>query len=84
MAMDDISITFAKDHLEDLIVRARRGEDVRIVDPTLGAVRVIADTPTSRPKRVIGQWKELITVPARLLEPLSDDELRWLSGEESI
>ncbi len=81
--MDDISITFAKDHLEDLIARARRGEAVRIVDPTLGAVRVVADTTTSRPKRIIGQWKGMITVPARLMEPLSDTELRWLSGEES-
>jgi antitoxin (DNA-binding transcriptional repressor) of toxin-antitoxin stability system len=81
--MDDIPLTFARDHLEDLIARAQRGEVVRVVHPTLGSVRVIADPPALRRKRVPGLWKDLIQVPARLMEPLSDDEMRWLSGEDS-
>lgn len=81
--MEDISLTFAKAHLEDLMARAARGETVRIVDPVHGAVRVVPDTPSRRPKRVIGQWTGKYAVPSRLLEPMSDAELRWLSGEES-
>jgi prevent-host-death family protein len=81
--MDDISIDFAKAHLEDLVARARRGESVRIVAPGLGAVRVVSDGPAVRPKRVFGQWKDKMVVPARLMEPLTEDELRWLSGEDS-
>ena len=82
--MDEtLSVSEAKEQLEDVVARAARGEVVRIVHPQLGAVRVVAETMPKRPKRVIGQWKGLIEVPARLLEPLSDDELHWLSGEES-
>lgn len=81
--MDDISIDFAKAHLEGLIARAQRGETVRIVDPELGAVRVVSDGPATRPKRVFGQWKDKMVAPARLMEPLTEEELRWLSGEDS-
>jgi Arc/MetJ-type ribon-helix-helix transcriptional regulator len=30
-----------------------------------------------------GRWKGRLTVPERLLEPLTDEELVWLSGERS-
>ena len=36
--MEDIEIAQAKEHLEELIERARRGEDVAITDPKLGRV----------------------------------------------
>ena len=43
--MEDVSLSHAKDHLEELIERARRGEDVRITDPKLGTVRLTPVKP---------------------------------------
>ncbi len=39
--MDDVNLAEAKDHLEDLMARAARGEDVRITDPKLGTVKLL-------------------------------------------
>ena len=47
--MEDISLAHAKEHLEELIVRARQGEDVRITDERLGAVRIIPEPFTYDP-----------------------------------
>ena len=38
--MEDISLAHAKDHLEELIERAAKGEDIRISDARLGTVRL--------------------------------------------
>jgi prevent-host-death family protein len=83
--MDPVTIAEAKEHLEELIERAARGEEVCVTDPSLGTVKLVHVTPASqaKPKRVAGQWKDGFEVPARLFEPLSEDELRWLSGEAS-
>ena len=45
-AMQDVTLAHAKEHLEELIERARRGEDVRISDAVLGAVKL---TPVATP-----------------------------------
>jgi len=42
--MDDVTLQHAKEHLEDLVARAARGEDVRIADPKLGTVKLTAVT----------------------------------------
>jgi prevent-host-death family protein len=85
--MDDVTIREAKEKLEELIERAARGEDVRIVDPEHGAVRLVpADHSDTRPARVVfGQWKGRMAEipPERLLAPLTAEELAWLSGENS-
>jgi len=85
--MEDVSLTHAKDHLEELIQRASRGEDIRISDPNVGTVKLLpvagAADARSRPKRRPGRWKGRFTVPARLFEPLTEEELAWLSGERS-
>lgn len=39
--MEDVDLRHAKEHLEELIERARHGEDVRISDPILGSVRLL-------------------------------------------
>lgn len=44
--MEDVDLRHAKEHLEELIERARRGEDVRIAVPAGGAVRL---TPVKEP-----------------------------------
>lgn len=38
--MEDVTLAEAKERLEDLVARAQRGEDVRIVDPKVGKVRL--------------------------------------------
>ena len=87
--MEDVSLTHAKDHLEELIERAAKGEDIRITDPKLGTVKLqpvagIADQDGKpRAERRPGRWKGKFTVPERLFEPLTDEELAWLSGERS-
>ena len=40
--MDDVDLRHAKEHLEELMERAKRGEDVRITDPRIGTVRLTA------------------------------------------
>ena len=84
--MEDVTLAHAKEHLEDLMRRAAAGEDVRISDPELGTVQLTAATGGRADvtlERKPGQWKGRFTVPDRLFEPLSDDELSWLSGKRS-
>jgi antitoxin (DNA-binding transcriptional repressor) of toxin-antitoxin stability system len=54
--MENVGIDYAKDHLEELIARAARGEDVRIVDAKLGTMRLLPETPATTsahaPRRV--------------------------------
>lgn len=37
-AMEDVTLSHAKQHLEELIARAARGEEITISDPVLGTV----------------------------------------------
>ncbi len=81
--MEDVSLAHAKDHLEELIARASRGEDVRISDPELGTVRLlpVASAKENSPVRRPGRLKGKLTVPARLLEPMSEEELKLWYGD---
>ena len=85
--MDRYDIAYAREHLSELMDKAARGEEVSIIDPERGTFRLAPeglDAVVSPPVRpVFGQWKGRMTVPARLFEPLSDEELAWLSGENS-
>jgi len=84
--MEDVSLTHAKEHLEELIERAAKGEDIRISAPKGGTVRLLPVRPARskpRPERRPGRWKGRFTVPVRLFEPLTEEELAWLSGERS-
>jgi antitoxin (DNA-binding transcriptional repressor) of toxin-antitoxin stability system len=88
--MQDVDLRYAKEHLEELIARAAAGEEVRVVDPTVGTVRltVVADHGTDQapryPKRIPGLLKGRVQISDEdLLAPLTNDELSWLSGETS-
>ncbi len=82
--MADVSISYAKEHLEELLERAARGDDVRIVVPRIGTAKLqIVQTAGSNIERIPGRWAGRFQVPARLFEPLSGEELEWLSGEQS-
>jgi antitoxin (DNA-binding transcriptional repressor) of toxin-antitoxin stability system len=82
--MENVTLDHAKDHLEELIERAARGEDIRISDPKLGTVKLqpVAGAPDqegkSRPERRPGRWKGKFTVPARL--PMTEEELKLWYG----
>jgi PIN domain nuclease of toxin-antitoxin system len=79
-------LQYAKEHLEDLIARAGRGEDAVTGDAHGGTVKIVPVGPTRAiwPKRVIGSHQHIPDIPLeRLLAPLSPDELAWLSEEQS-
>ena len=48
--MEDVSLTDAKEHLEELVARARKGEYVEIADDKLGKVRLIPVEWTVHPQ----------------------------------
>ena len=77
--MEDVTLAYAKEHLEALIERAAAGEDVRIAVPTIGSVQLTLSRqgPTRSPsgKRMLGQLAGKMTVPTRLLEPMDAQEL---------
>ena len=97
--MDDVSITFAKDHLEDLIERARRGEIVTINDghgsvqlTTARAIDVTAprvtDTmppfvPLASP-RVLGSLEGTIPLPPdEFFASMGESELKDWYGDDA-
>ena len=45
--MSDATLAHAKEHLEELVARTARGEEVRIVDPAIGSVRLTPDVATA-------------------------------------
>lgn len=82
-AMQDVPIAEARGQLDELVRRATSGKEVLISDPRSGTVRLQPVTQ-SVPERVPGRWKGRIHIPEdRLLESLSEDELLWVSGEQS-
>ena len=97
--MEDVTLAEAKEHLEELIVRAAAGEDVRIADPKLGNVRL---TPVREPDltaprvtdtmepfvplkkpRRLGHLEGKMKVPERLTDPMSEEELKDWYGDEA-
>ena len=88
--MESVTLEHAKEHLDELIERARRGEDVRITDAKLGTVRLQSMPVTTRPAfvpldadRVPYQLAGKMTVPARLMEPMSEEELKDWYGDDT-
>ena len=84
--MEDVDLRHAKEHLEELIARARRGEDVRISDPEGGAVKltpVEVVAPVARKPRRLGLLEGKMKVPERLMEPMTDEELKDWYGEDA-
>jgi len=79
--MDTIPTTVAERELPDLIHRAAAGETIIIEAPSGERVRL---EPVARPSerkaenrsgRTPGRLKGKLTVPARLMEPMSEEEL---------
>ncbi len=85
--MDSFTIPEAKERLEELIQRAKRGEDVRISDPVIGTIRLeaVGGAPAEPPPapRRLGHLAGKMTVPARLMEPMDEQELRDWYGDDA-
>ena len=83
--MEDIPLSHAKAHLEELLERAARGEDLRIVDARIGAVKlVVAEMPAKAYRRTkhLGLLEGKIPPPPiDFFEPMSEDELKLWYGE---
>jgi len=81
--MEDVTIAHAKEHLEDLVARAARGEDVRIAQPGVATVRLTVVESAVQPERRPGRWKGRLNIPdEKLLEPMSEEELKLWYGED--
>jgi antitoxin (DNA-binding transcriptional repressor) of toxin-antitoxin stability system len=86
--MDIIPLAEAKEHLEDLIARAARGEEVRIADPVHGTARLVVDAATAAAtppaRRVPGRWKDrLPPIPDAFFDPMSEEELKDWYGDDA-
>ena len=86
--MEDVDVRHAKEHLEELIARAARGEDVRIAQPGLATVKltVVDPQPDNRTKpkwRRLGLLEGKVSPPPdSFFDPLTDDELKDWYGDE--
>ncbi len=82
--MEDVSVAHAKEHLEELVARAARGEEISIVDPKVGKVKLTLTGTTvtrARKPRQLGLLEGKMKVPARLLEPITDEEFADWYGD---
>ncbi len=82
--MEDVPLAAAKQNLEDLIERASRGEDVRIVGPDAARIRLVRDSESSgaQPERKPGRWRgRLPQEPDDFFDPLPESELQHWYGD---
>jgi antitoxin (DNA-binding transcriptional repressor) of toxin-antitoxin stability system len=83
--MEDVTIAHAKEHLEELLARATRGEEVHIVDPKVGTVKLTPADGTravSSTRRMPGRWKDRIPEPPPgLFDPMTEEELKDWYGD---
>ncbi len=86
--MENVDLIYAKDHLEELITRAARGEDVRIADPKLGTVKLtpVVDRHDAarRSPRKPGILKGVIPPPPDgFFDPMTEEELKDWYGDDA-
>jgi prevent-host-death family protein len=80
--MSTVAVDRAQKELPELIRRVRDGEEIIITDHDRPVVRLEPILVTRKERRP-GRWKGRFTVPERLFEPLTEEELAWLSSERS-
>ena len=80
--MTKISLQEAIKDLPALIARARAGELIAIVDGTEVLVRLDPVFHRLGPRKP-GSMKDTLTVPARLMEPMTEEELALFEGRDS-
>lgn len=90
--MDTCDIAYAREHLDELMARASRGEAVAIVDPEHGTMKFVPDAePVPRNKIVFGLLKGIMPeIPReRLLAPRQHrshicQHCDWLSSDRKV
>lgn len=84
--MEDVSLDYAKEHLEALVARAAAGDVVRIAISDNQIISLSLDPQAAkvgeRKPRVPGRLAGKMQVPARLMEPMTDEELRDWYGDD--
>lgn len=80
--MDTIPTSRAQRELPELIHRAAAGETIVLEAPSGERVK-LSPLPDEKGDRIPGLLKELLTVPVRLFEPMSEEELDRYSGKQS-
>lgn len=85
--MENVPLAEAREHLEDLMMRAARGEDVRIYDPIAGTVKltaVAAEHISALPKsRELGFLKGIVAPPPDdFFDPMTEEELKDWYGDD--
>ena len=82
--MENVDLPYAKEHLEELLARAARGEEVVIEAASIGRVRLtsVGNAP-AQPIRYPGRWRGRLGVPDdAFLMPMTDEELRLWYGDD--
>jgi prevent-host-death family protein len=84
--MEQVTLDYARAHLDELLARAQAGESIEITDSRLGTVRLqpVAPPSSERPQRLPGRWKQRLSPPPdSFFAPLSEDELKLWYGENA-
>lgn len=85
--MQDVSLAYAKEHLEVLVARAAAGDVVRIATSDNQTISLSLDPQAAaageRKSRRLGLLEGKMIVPARLMEPMSEEELAEWYGVET-
>jgi antitoxin (DNA-binding transcriptional repressor) of toxin-antitoxin stability system len=81
--MDTVTLTEAKEHLEDLAVRAAGGEDVRFDVPGTGRFRLVPviEGAIRKPRRLGHLEGKIAPPPDDFFDPLSEEELKLWHGD---
>ncbi|MGH6877861.1 MAG: type II toxin-antitoxin system Phd/YefM family antitoxin [Rhizomicrobium sp.] len=76
---DSINVAEAKAHFSELLDRAARGEEIVVARAGKPVARIMPlASPPKRPFGIAKHWK--IPPDDVLLEPMSEDDLRWAEG----
>ena len=81
--MDTIPTSRAERELAELIHKAATGETIVLEAPSGERVRLQPLPRSAGGERVPGLLKDKFDIPARLFEPMTEEELKLWSGEET-
>ncbi len=81
--MDTIPTNVAERELAELIHRASSGESIVLVSPTGERARLEPLPNATISERVPGLLKHKFDIPARLFEPMTEEELKLWSGDDT-
>ena len=83
--MEDVTLRYAKEHLEDLAARAAEGEDVLFSVPGSGRFRLVpVDKVPVRKRRRLGHLEGKIAPPPDdFFDPLNEEELKLWYGDDA-